>query len=205
MANYSNNYTTNTTDIVNGTETYKVSRAVSAVNSETMDNSCIYCGAENGTIYDYFPTYEINNDAAKKAAINSLWTFGGGNFTFTSNAKETPYNICFALIDDTGDLNDVGNGTVYQIGKQIYNKQTPENVSHISILNPIDIRKVIFIPSFNGYASGSPDAQLVTKDIAYLIDHPNDFWVTSISITTSLSSPLNFRQVVKRIFFPLYR
>lgn len=184
MANYSNNYTTNTTNLVNGTETYKVSRAVSAVNSESMDNSCIYCGAENGTVYDYFPTYEVNSDPAKKAAIDSLWTFGGGVFSFTSNAKETPYNICFALVNDNGDLNDVGNGSVYQIGKQIYNKQNPENTSHISVLNPVDIRKVIFIPSFEGYASGSPDAQLVTKDLAYLLDHPDNFWITAVKMTS---------------------
>lgn len=183
MAEYSSNYTQNTTSINVGSEVYKISRRVSVINNASMDNSCIYCGAESGTIYDYFPTYEISSDPSKKAAIDSLWTFGGGNFTYTANLKNIDYNICFALISDTGAINEIGLDTVYQIGKQIYNKANPESASNIFVLNPIDIRKVIFFPSFNGYASGSPDAQLVNKDIKYLIEHPDDFWVTSINIT----------------------
>lgn len=184
MAEYSSAYTQNTTNITNGTETYKFSRSVSVVNSESMDNSCIYCGAEGGTVYDYYPTYEISSSPEKKAAIDSLWTFGGGNFTYTASLKETDYNICFALVDDTGILSEAGQNTVYQIGKQIYNKANPESTSTISVLNPIDIRKIIFAPSFQGYASGSPSAQVVDKDIKYLIDHPDDFWVTSIDMTS---------------------
>lgn len=182
MAQYSSAYTQNTTNITNGTETYKLSRAVSTINSESMDNTCIYCGAEGGTVYDYYPTYEISSSPEKKAAIDSLWTFGDGNFTYTANPKETDYNICFAVVNDTGTLGEAGQNTVYQIGKQIYNKANPGSTSTISVLNPTDIRKIIFLPSFQGYASGSPSAQVVTKDITYLIDHPDDFWVTSIEM-----------------------
>ena len=184
MAEYSSNYTQNTTNLTVGTEVYKISRRVNVINNDAMDNSCIYCGAENGTVYDYFPTYEVSSDPAKKAAIDSLWTFGGGNFTYTANLKNIDYNICFALIDDTGVIDEVGLDTVYQIGKQIYNKANPESSSNIFVLNPTDIRKIIFVPSFNGYASGSPDAQVVNKDIKYLIDHPDDFWVTSIHMSS---------------------
>lgn len=203
MAEYSSNYTQNTTNLNVGSEVYKISRRVNVINDSSMDNSCIYCGAESGTIYDYFPTYEVSSDPAKKAAIDSLWTFGGGNFTYTANLKNIDYNICFALISDTGTINELGLNTVYQIGKQIYNKANPESASNIFVLNPIDIRKVIFFPSFNGYASGSPDAQLVNKDIKYLIDHPDDFWVTSINMTnvmwdgTEYSTPSTESQQIR--------
>lgn len=179
MAEYSVNYTTNTTDKTFGTEIYKFSRTVDIINPSAIDNSCIYCGAENGSMYDYYPTYNLGT--AEKAIMNDHWSASGGTFNFQNSAAATPYNITFVKCGETGTANERGNNTVYQIGKTIYNKGSSATNSSMSVLNPTDIRKLIFSPRFLGYAA-SPTARFDTVDIKYLMDHPDDFFVQQMTM-----------------------
>lgn len=179
MAEYSANYTTNTTSYTFGTEVYKFSRTVDIINPSAIDNSCIYCGAENGSLYDYYPTYMLGT--AEKAIMNDHWSASGGTFNFQNSAAATPYNITFIKCGETGTANERGNNTVYQIGKTIYNKGSSASNSSMTVLNPTDIRKLIFSPRFLGYAA-SPTATFDTVDIKYLMDHPDDFFVQQMTM-----------------------
>ena len=178
MAQYSTNYTTNTTDKTFGTETYKFSRTVDVINPTAIDNSCIYCGAENGSKYDYYPCYMLGT--TEKALMDSKWTAAGGNFIYRNSAIDTPFNICFVKCGESGSSEDRGRNTVYQIGKTIYNKASSSSNSSMRVLNPIDIRKLIFYPQFSGY-TGSPSSTMSSKDIKYLMEHPDDFFVQQMT------------------------
>ena len=179
MAEYSANYTTNTTSYTFGTEVYKFSRTVDIINPSAVDNSCIYCGAENGSKYDYYPTYNLGT--TEKALMNSKWAAAGGNFIFRNSAIDTPFNICFVKCGETGTANERGRNTVYQIGKTIYNKASSATNSSMRVLNPADIRKLIFRPSFEGYTA-SPSSTFTSVDLKYLMDHPDDFFVQQMTM-----------------------
>lgn len=179
MAEYSTNYTQNTTTYTFGTETYKFSRTVDVINPSEIDKSCIYCGAENGSMYDYYPTYMLGT--AEKAIMNNHWTASGGTFNFQKSAAPVPYNITFVKCGETGTANERGNNTVYQIGKTIYNKASSAVNSSMTVLNPTDIRKLIFSPRFLGY-SASPASTFDTVDIKYLMEHPDDFFVQQMTM-----------------------
>ena len=179
MANYSANYTQNTTSHVFGDETYKFSRPVSVINPNAIDTSCIFCGAENGIKYDYYPTYNLGTP--EKALFDSKWSVSNGIFNYTSSAKDTPLNICFVLCSETGTSDERGQNTVYQIGKTIYNKASSANTSSMKVLNPFDLRKLIFRPSFSGYLA-TPDATMQSVDLKYLIEHPDDFFVQQMTM-----------------------
>lgn len=179
MAEYSNNYTQNTISYTFGTEVYKFSRTVDVINPSAIDNSCIYCGAENGSMYDYYPTYMLGT--AEKAIMNNHWAASGGTFTFQNSATATPYNITFVKCGETGTATDRGFNTVYQIGKTIYNKASSASNSSMRVLNPTDIRKLIFSPRFYGYTA-SPSSTYTDVDLKYIMDHPDDFFVQDISM-----------------------
>lgn len=179
MAEYSANYTTNTTSYTFGTEVYKFSRTVDIINPSAIDNSCIYCGAENGTMYDYYPTYNLGT--AEKAIMNNHWAASGGTFNFQKSAKPTPYNITFVKCGETGTANERGANTVYQIGKTIYNKASSAANSSMRVLNPTDIRKLIFRPRFYGYTA-SPSSTYTDVDLKYIMDHPDDFFVQDMTM-----------------------
>lgn len=179
MAEYSTNYTQNTTSYTFGTETYKFSRTVDVINPSAIDNSCIYCGAENGSMYDYYPTYMLGT--AEKAIMNNKWSASGGTFNFQKSATATPYNITFVKCGETGTADERGRNTVYQIGKTIYNKASSDSNSSMRVLNPTDIRKLIFSPRFNGYTA-SPSSTFDTVDLKYLMDHPDDFFVQQMTM-----------------------
>lgn len=180
MAEYSNNYTQNTTSYTFGTEVYKFSRTVDIINPSAIDNSCIYCGAENGSMYDYYPTYNLG--AAEKTIMNNHWSASGGKFNFLKSATDTPFNITFVKCGETGTAAERGRNTVYQIGKTIYNKASSATNSSMRVLNPTDIRKLIFRPSFDGYTA-SPSSTFDTVDLKYLMDHPDDFFVQQMTMT----------------------
>lgn len=180
MAEYSNNYTQNTTSYTFGTEVYKFSRTVDIINPSAIDNSCIYCGAENGSMYDYYPTYNLGT--AEKAIMNNKWSASGGTFNFQKSATPTPYNITFVKCGETGTAAERGRHTVYQIGKTIYNKASSATNSSMRVLNPTDIRKLIFRPSFEGYTA-SPSSTFDSVDLKYLMDHPDDFFVQQMTMT----------------------
>lgn len=179
MAEYSTNYTSNTTDKTFGTETYKFSRTVDVINPSAIDNSCIYCGAENGSMYDYYPTYNLGT--AEKAIMNNKWSASGGTFNFQKSATPTPYNITFVKCGESGTADERGRNTVYQIGKTIYNKATSATNSSMRVLNPTDIRKLIFRPKFYGYTA-SPSSTYTEVDLKYIMDHPDDFFVQDMSM-----------------------
>lgn len=179
MAEYSNNYTQNTTSYTFGTEVYKFSRTVDVINPSAIDNSCIYCGAENGSMYDYYPTYNLGT--AEKAIMNNKWSASGGTFNFQKSAKPTPYNITFVKCGETGTAAERGRNTVYQIGKTIYNKASSATNSSMRVLNPTDIRKLIFKPSFEGYTA-SPSSTFTSVDLKYLMEHPDDFFVQQMTM-----------------------
>lgn len=189
MAEYSTNYTTNTTDYTFGTEVYKYSRTVDVINPTVLDNTCIYCGAENGSKYDYYPTYRL--DSAGQQLMNSQWTASGGNFEFTNNAKDMPFNICFGRPADTGNTNEAGQNTVYQIGKTMYSKASAVTTSTIRILNPLDIRKIIFYVQFDGYDGASMSLHS-NVDIKYLMDNADNFFVTTMRITANCWNGTSF-------------
>lgn len=180
MAEYSANYTTNTTSYTFGTEVYKFSRTVDVINPSAIDNSCIYCGAENGSKYDYYPTYNLGT--TEKALMDSKWAAAGGNFIYRNSAIDTPYNITFVKCGETGTAYERGRNTVYQIGKTIYNKASSATNSSMRVLNPTDIRKLIFRPSFEGYTA-SPSSTFDSVDLKYLMDHPDDFFVQQMTMT----------------------
>lgn len=179
MSEYSTNYTTNTTSYTFGTEVYKFSRTVDIINPSAVDNSCIYCGAENGSMYDYYPTNRLGT--AEKAIMNNHWSASGGTFNFQKSATATPYNITFVKCGETGTANERGRNTVYQIGKTIYNKAASAANSSMRVLNPTDIRKLIFSPRFEGYTA-SPASTFTTVDLKYLMDHPDDFFVQQMTM-----------------------
>lgn len=179
MAEYSTNYTQTTTDKTFGTEVYKFSRTVDVINPSAIDNSCIYCGAENGSKYDYYPTYNLGT--TEKALMDSKWAAAGGNFIFRNSAIDTPYNITFVKCGETGSTGERGRNTVYQIGKTIYNKASSATNSSMRVLNPIDIRKLIFHPQFSGYTA-DPSSSMTGVDLKYLMDHPDDFFVQQMEM-----------------------
>lgn len=179
MAEYSTNYTQNTTSYTFGTEVYKFSRTVDVINPSEIDNSCIYCGAENGSMYDYYPTYMLGT--AEKAIMNNHWTASGGTFNFQKSATATPYNITFVKCGETGTANERGTNTVYQIGKTIYNKASSASNSSMRVLNPTDIRKLIFRPRFYGYTA-SPSSTYTDVDLKYIMEHSDDFFVQDITM-----------------------
>ena len=179
MAEYSTNYTQNTTSYTFGTEVYKFSRTVDVINPSAIDNSCIYCGAENGSMYDYYPTYNLGT--AEKAIMNNKWSASGGTFNFQKSATPTPYNITFVKCGETGTANERGTNTVYQIGKTIYNKATSATNSSMRVLNPTDIRKLIFRPRFYGYTA-SPSSTYTDVDLKYIMEHPDDFFVQDMAM-----------------------
>lgn len=196
MAEYSTNYTNNTISITADSETYKFSRVVSTVNPSVMDNTCIYCGAENPVLYDYYPTY--NYTATQKTLMDSKWRLNAGKFEFTNNSKNTDFNITFALCDYNSTVTDSGKNSVYQIGKTIYNEATSSANSNIRVLNPIDIRKMIFYVQFDGYLGTS---MLLTsnKDIKYLMDHPDNFFVTAIRFNSYFWNGSNYTSTPTRL------
>lgn len=174
MAEYSNNYTQNTTEHVLGTQTYKFSRTVSQINQNAIDTSCIFSGAQNPLKYDYYPTYNLGN--TEKALFDSKWNAAGGNFIYRNSATDYNFNICFVVCDETGTADERGRNTVYQLGKQIYNKANAANNSSMRVLNPTDLRNFYFAPHFSGF-TGSPDATRQSVDLKYLLNHPDDFFV----------------------------
>lgn len=177
MAEYSTNYTQNTTDIALGTETYKFSRVVSTVNPSTMDNTCIYCGSNVPVKYDYYPTTRYTGQ--QLTLMNSKWNVASNKFNFTSSAKDSNFNVSFALCDYNSTSENAGINSVYQIGKTIYNETSSSTASNIRILNPTDIRKFLFRPVFDGYL-GTSNSLTSNVDIKYLMEHPDNFYVTAI-------------------------
>lgn len=196
MAEYSNNYIQNTTDITLGTETYKFSRVVSTVNPSTMDNSCIYCGSDTHVKYDYYPCYMYTGD--KLTLMNSVWSVTGNKFKFTDNSKDSNFNISFALCDYSSTVQDSGINSVYQIGKTIYNEGSSSSASNIRILNPTDIRKFLFRPQFDG-CLGTSNSITSNVDIKYLMDHSDDFYVTAIRISSIFWNGSNYTSTPTRL------
>ena len=194
MAQYSSAYTTSTTDITAGTETYKFSRVVSTVNPSALDNSCIYCGSENPVQYDYYPTYLYIG--SQLTDMNSKWQVTGTNFSFTKHAKDTSFNICFALCDYTNNVEDSGRNSVYQIGKTIYNEANSSSASNIRVLNPVDIRKLIFYPQFTGF-QGTSSVQ--TVDLKYLMEHKDTFYVNQMTMYSYVWNGSNFTSTPTRL------
>lgn len=182
MAEYSANYTQNTTSYTFGTETFKFSRTVDVINPSEIDNSCIYCGAENGSKYDYFPSYML--DSAGQQLMNSKWMAAGGNFAFSNSATDMPFNVTFAALSDGGSANEAGQNTVYQIGKTIYSKASSVTNSTIKILNPFDIRKLIFFIQCDGY-DGTSMSIHSNVDIKYLMDNADTFFIRNMRITAN--------------------
>lgn len=195
MAEYSTAYTTNTTDITAGTEVYKFSRVVSTVNPSAIDNSCIYCGSENPVQYDYYPTY--NYGSSQKSAMDSKWQVTGTNFAFTKHTKDTSFNICFALCDYTSTADESGRNSIYQIGKTIYNEAQSSAASNIRVLNPLDIRKLIFYPQFTGFQGTSMSVQ--TVDLKYLIEHKDTFYVNQMTMMSYVWNGSNFTSTPTRL------
>ena len=99
--------------------------------------------------------------------------------------QETPVTL-LRLIEEVGTGNlfvnlDPARNTVYQIGKTIYNKASSATNSSMRVLNPTDIRKLIFKPSFEGYTA-SPSSTFTSVDLKYLMEHPDDFFVQQMTM-----------------------
>ena len=118
MANFNPAYTTNTTEFTIGTETYKYSQSVSTINTgETIDTSVAMCSPNSPISCSIFPTY-----AASKELFDGLWTYTETKYSYESTKEEITPTFCFGFVNgDYSFLEQVGQNTVFNIGKQIYN------------------------------------------------------------------------------------
>lgn len=174
---YDGKYTSDTTDIEVGTQTYKYSQNMSELNPDRVDNTFSMCSPAELPPMQYFATYLMPTGTQ-----GGMWQYENEAITPTMPAASVPFSVGFVIDPNNAAFPDeAGQGTVYQIGKPIYEHSQQVATSDLRVFNPTDLRHFVFAPTIVGYELGSNT--LVTHDLDYTLKHRTSFYGQGVKFT----------------------